>query len=225
MNRSSFNTPGATRSYQFDQTAGLPAGYIDYGWFLPRKPGSISSANAAVGAAGGTGALAAGRNIAGQADGSSTVDGTGQTVASIQATAAGSCTVEGNVFASLSGAGTAAGVGGASGTITGIGWVQGQAAGVGGGSLVSYATGKIAGEATTVEALSPTGLARSVWEKIIDSGFTAEQVVRLLAAHAAGAASGLESGAPVFKSLDGGKDRITGTYAAGTRTITGRDVT
>lgn len=59
----------------------------------------------------------------------------------------------------------------------------------------------------------------------IEGNYTGAQMLKLLTAVAQGDATGLESGVPVFKSLDGTKNRVTGTYATGTRTITGRDVT
>lgn len=64
-----------------------------------------------------------------------------------------------------------------------------------------------------------------IWQHIIESGFTAEQMLRMMAAVAAGNATGLESGAPAFFSMDGAKQRIAATYANGSRTVTGRDAT
>lgn len=62
-------------------------------------------------------------------------------------------------------------------------------------------------------------LAAAVWGKAIEAGFTAEQLLRIIAAQAAGAATGLESGNPQFTGVDGTTLRIDGTYSAGTRTI------
>lgn len=70
-------------------------------------------------------------------------------------------------------------------------------------------------------AASPSG---SAWDEVIESGYTAGQIMRLLASVAQGDAAGLEGSGPVFKSIDGTKDRVTAAYASGTRTITGRDV-
>jgi hypothetical protein len=67
--------------------------------------------------------------------------------------------------------------------------------------------------------LTPEGIRDVVWAKIVEAGFSAEEIMRLLAAHAAGAATGLENGNPQFTGLDGSTLRIDGTYAAGTRTI------
>jgi hypothetical protein len=78
---------------------------------------------------------------------------------------------------------------------------------------------------TMGEKLNDAGSASNPWTEVIESGYTAAEILKLLAAVAQGNASGLESGSPVFKSLDGTKDRIEATYVSGTRTVTGRDVT
>ena len=73
---------------------------------------------------------------------------------------------------------------------------------------------------TTAESgLCNAGVANSVWAKVIEAGFSAEQILRLIAAQAVGAATGLENGNPQFTGLDGSTVRIDGTYSAGTRTI------
>ena len=71
--------------------------------------------------------------------------------------------------------------------------------------------------------LTPEGLRDAVWSKVIEAGFTAEQIIRIIAAQAAGAATGLEGANPQFTGLDGTTLRIDGTYSAGTRTIDSLD--
>ena len=86
------------------------------------------------------------------------------------------------------------------------------------GTLTPYAIGQMSG--TTAEyGLTNTGIANSVWAKVVESGFSAEQILRIIAAQAAGAATGLENGNPQFTGLDGVTVRIDGAYSAGTRTI------
>lgn len=72
--------------------------------------------------------------------------------------------------------------------------------------------------------LSAGGVA-AVWAAVLESGLTATELVRLIAAAVQGDATGLESGTPAFKSIDGLTTRLDGTYAAGVRTITTRDAT
>jgi hypothetical protein len=73
-------------------------------------------------------------------------------------------------------------------------------------------------------ALTQDDVTGAVLTAPIEGGYTLGQVLRLLLAQAAGSATGLEGLNPVFKSVDGSKDRIAATYASGTRTITSLDV-
>lgn len=72
---------------------------------------------------------------------------------------------------------------------------------------------------------SPIDIAQGVWEYIVESGFEAQEVLRILSSVAVGDATGLESANPVFKDISGAKPRITATYDNGTRTVTALDVT
>lgn len=74
-----------------------------------------------------------------------------------------------------------------------------------------------------VNELSQDDVTGAVLEAVVEGGLSLKQVLRLLLAHAAGDATGLESGSPEFKSQDGSKTRIGGSYAAGTRTVTALD--
>jgi hypothetical protein len=86
-------------------------------------------------------------------------------------------------------------------------------------TLAPYAIGQMTGSTVDNTALTSAAVASAVWAKVIEAGYTAEQVLRIIAAQAAGAATGLESGNPQFKGLDGVTVRIDGAYSAGTRTI------
>ena len=72
---------------------------------------------------------------------------------------------------------------------------------------------------------SAADIAAAVWSKVIEGALTAEQIQRLLLAVSAGDATGLESGAPLFKSQDGTKNRVAAAYSTGTRVVTARDAT
>lgn len=78
---------------------------------------------------------------------------------------------------------------------------------------------------TMGEKLNDAGSASNPWTEVIESGYTAAEILRLIAAAVQGDAAGLESGSPSFKGLDGTTERIAGTYSSGTRTITSRDAT
>lgn len=75
-----------------------------------------------------------------------------------------------------------------------------------------------------VSALSQDDVTGAVLEAPVEGTLTLRQALRLLLAHAAGDATGLD-GNPAFKSLDGSKTRVAGTISGGARTITARDGT
>lgn len=87
------------------------------------------------------------------------------------------------------------------------------------GALTPYAIGRMTGSTVDNTVLTSDLIAGAVWTKAIEAGFTAEQILRILAAHAAGAATGLEGANPQFTGLNGTTVRIDGAYSAGTRTI------
>jgi hypothetical protein len=134
----------------------------------------------------------------------------------------------GELVCALTGLGTTAGS-----TATGIGELDADIVVTGTGLTTGNvgqavwaaiaAANNVAG--TMGEKLNDAGSASNPWTEVIESGYTAAEILRLLAAVAQGDASGLENGSPTFKSLDGSKDRVVGTYSNGDRAITGRDVT
>lgn len=58
---------------------------------------------------------------------------------------------------------------------------------------------------------------------LIEGGLTLRDVLRIVLSVTAGDATGLEGATMKFKSLDGTKDRVEATYAAGDRTVTALD--
>jgi hypothetical protein len=75
---------------------------------------------------------------------------------------------------------------------------------------------------TMGEKLNDAGGGANPWTEVIESGYTAADILRLLAAYAAGSATGLNSNAS-FTGLDGSTVRIEGTISGATRTITALD--
>ena len=134
----------------------------------------------------------------------------------------------GALLAALTASGTAAGS-----TLTGIGELDADIVVTGTGlttanvgTAVWAALASANNEPLTMgEKLNDAGSASNPWTEVIESGYTAAQILRLIAAAVQGDATGLESGAPTFKGLDGTTDRISATYTSGTRTVTGRDAT
>jgi hypothetical protein len=207
--------------------SGLPHGYnTEASWALPIKTGGLGatynlrgsgtlSASAlavklAQAALTGTGELTALGSLIVQAIASITGSG-GITAANLQAFLAAA--------ANLTGSGTAAG------TATGLGALLAAltASGTAAGSTAT-ALGEL-GAALTVTGtgLSTANVGQAVWAEILESGFSAADIMRIIAAYAAGAATGLEGANPQFTGIDGVTTRIDGTYAAGTRTINNLD--
>ena len=247
--RSTFNKHGMQRNaYQaFSPIAATPNGHLaPSAWVLPKTGGGMSSFNAAKATITGSGLAVGGITTTGE---SSMVfafaDATGQLISSGNGTA--TLTITSNtplLTASIGGSGSttitvstnvptlgaeASLQGSASITVTVANATAlplddtsplrtGSAMMTFSGTLTPYAIGIMDG--TTEEAgLTNAGIATSVWAKVIEAGFSADQILRILAAQAAGAATGLEGSNPQFKGLDGTTTRIDGSYSAGTRTI------
>lgn len=133
-------------------------------WVMPRKAGGLASHNEAVGSVPDAAlTLAAGRNIAGQADGATTAAAaTLQLVVSLLGTSAGAALAEGNARAALALAATAAGSAAGEAIINALAWAVGEAAGSSTATLTRYATGRLAGSITPFTELSPQNLAAAV---------------------------------------------------------------
>jgi hypothetical protein len=69
-------------------------------------------------------------------------------------------------------------------------------------------------------------IARGVWQEVLDSGFSAEELMRLFASVLAGKVSGAGTGTETFRDLADTKARIVATVdASGNRTALTRDAT
>lgn len=199
--------------------AAIPSGYRHpISWKMGTKAGTVASRNdiGVTITASGSGAM--GKNTSGTAGIIFGLTGTGGLISSATGSAAVALAASGLLFASKAVAGSAT----VSLTAEGLTIALGHTGGTAGVSLdcdwTPYAVGWLGG--TTAESgLTPNGIANAVWQKVIEAGFTAEQIVRLLAAYAAGEATGLEGANPQFTGLDGTTLRIDGTYSSGTRTI------
>jgi hypothetical protein len=229
--RGQFDIRGAHYSFQSGEhkvadvtnRTGWPNGYrAPAAWQLPQKGGAITSRNECALTITVTGVGAKG--LPGSGTATITLDATalGGLIAGGVASATVTIGASGDVLATLGAPGSAEISIAGSAVMGALGWLVSEAVVTIDGELVSYGIGRMDG--TTAEAgLSPTGIANAVWAKIIEAGFSADEVLRLLVAHAAGDATGLEGAATEFLSLDGTKTRIAGGVAAGDRTITARD--
>lgn len=226
IERSNFGKAGmlASRFQAFSPIlGGLPTGHLaPSSWSLPRTAGALSAINAAsIAVAAAPANLAEGRNLVGTA---AVVVVVADAALQLVVSATGAATITFAQAGTVAGALSAVGQASVSfdvGTAT-LGAVINALASAGfaiSASATPRANGWLAGNITPYTELSPQSLATAVWQQVIEAGFTAEQILRIVAAHAAGAATGLEGAAPQFTGLDGVTVRIDGAYSGGTRTI------
>jgi len=234
-----------------NQQAGYPYGYRNGGaWSMPQKGGALSSVNESRSSITATGNAAQGLNLVGNSLLTITVNGSAAAVAAAVGSASMSITATGNAVAPFNAVGSATMSLTASADTGAIASITGSSVAAISASLVTGAIGHMVSEpidqALTVDAiasgvwnasasgnnvsgsmgekLNDAGSASNPWTEVIESGYTAAEILRLLASVAAGSATGLDAGA-AFKSLDGTKDRIQSTITGSNRTTTALDVT
>lgn len=202
---------------------GIPNGHLPpSSWSMPRTAGAIAARNEAEADLLADGlTLAAGRNMAGDAVFDFTLpDAELQLVVSATGEATFTFTQSGSLAGALQASGEATATFTVdAATLGALIDALGSASFSLTGSATPRATGELAGDITPFTELSPQNLAAAVWAQVIESGYTAEQLMRILSAYAAGSATGLEGANPQFTGIDGTTTRIDGTYSAGTRTV------
>lgn len=245
--RSEFSKHGMIRSAAVDPTAAIPYGHLSpSSWVLPRKAGGMSSSNSAKILIEPSGAAVGGITANGSSEITiAFADAFGQLIAS--ASGESTFTISTNaplLTASIEGIGAAsfvvsgAATLGAEASISGASTItitvanatafplndasplrDASASFAMSGSLTPYAIGQMQGSTVDIGVVTNDSVASAVWAKVIEAGYSADAILRILAAHAAGEATGLEGANPQFIGIDGVTVRIDGSYLAGTRTI------
>jgi len=224
--RSNFNKHGMMRNAyeQYSDRCATPNGHLSpSAWVLPKTAGGGSSRNY-VGLtidSSGTGAM--GVNAVGNLTMVFDFTGTGGLVVSGAGTSAFTITGTVTGSAGLFADGTSSFTIAPTATVSAINYAIGTSSFTITGTLAPYGIGYMYGSTVDDSIVTNDTIASAVWAKVIEAGYSAEQIVRLLAAHAAGSATGLEGSDPQFVGLDGVTTRINGTYSAGTRTIDALD--
>jgi hypothetical protein len=210
-----------------DGTVGLAYGYRnEYAWVQPLKPGGLKSVNEAEGSASLAASIAGGKNGEASIAGVGSMTGTGALVVSATATIAGVGALSANILAALIATGSSAGVGSLTATATAKGYMEASPAGVGSMSVTSYATGTMEADITPFTELSPQSLAESVWGQILDAGFTAEEMMRVMTAVLAGEVSGAGTATITIRDIGDTKTRVSATVdGTGNRTAVTLDAT
>jgi len=194
-------------------------------WMMPQKPGALAARNSIVGVGSATISMVAGKNAEATLSGSGTLAGVAQLIISMVAALTGSGTItSAAAVAYLQLAANLAGAGDLTGATGALASAAAALSGSGTATSTIRATGALASSITVSgDLLTSTNVGAAVWRTMIEAGYTAEQILRIIAAQAAGAATGLEGANPQFTGLDGTTLRIDGTYSAGTRTIDSLD--
>lgn len=215
-NRSNYGTNGSARNRfigwagHYPQS-GTPDGYGVNGFIPPVKAGGMATGTRVSGAGSMAGAGALGKNAEAMLSGAGDLDAVGQLIVSMLAAITGSGTISGadlraflNAVAALSGSGDLDGLLGAKANVS--------AALSGDGDLAAIirATGQLAAEISVAGgALSTTNVGDAVWAHLIEAGFDAARILRIIAAATAGASSGGPD-APVFRDLSDTEDMVSG---------------
>ena len=195
-------------------------------WMMPQKPGALSARNTVTGSGSAAASALAVKLATADLTGSGAMTAVGGLIVQLIADIAGSggiTTADLKAFlqavASISGSG-----GISSAQATGLGQLIAAMTGLGTVDATLTGTGELTADlVVTGTGLTTGNVGAAVWAWIIEAGYSAEEVLRIIAAHAAGAATGLEGANPQFTGLDGSTVRIDGTYSAGTRTIDALD--
>lgn len=194
--------------------ASQPIGYLSpVAWVLAPVGGGMSSIGRirGVGSASATGS--AGRNLEAALTGASTVAGDAVAIANLIAALTGTgsisatATAVAQLTAALAGTGSVSGSAGAianlTATIAGAATVAAQQR-----ALAHLSADITVGEATTLTA---DEIAATVWATVIESGYSADDVLRLIAAAVAGKLSGADGTTITIRDITDAEDRIVAT--------------
>lgn len=221
------------------QTFGTPVGYYSPAWLTPPiKAGALSSYLGITGEGDLAASVLAVRLAQASLTGSGDMTGTGSLIVQLLAAITGSGGVTAaDLKAFLAAVAALSGTGGVSATATGLGALDGDISGSGALSstltgrgelsadIVSYGDLTIEGmrdavwnavaasyntSGTMGEKMNDAGSAANPWTEVIESGYTAAEILRILASVAAGKSSGQPT-APVFRDLGDTKNRVSGT--------------
>lgn len=214
------NFHGEARVSGESTKASRPSGLSHpYTWVMASKPGALASRLEAEGSASLSAAGALGRNISASIAGVASIAATGQLVVSATAAVAGTSALSGNLLAALGGAATLTGTASVTATLAAKGWATASLAGTSSVSATRYATGALAADITPFTELSPTSLAQAVWAQALEAGYSAEEMMRVMAAAMAGEVSGAGTSTITIRDIADTKARITATVdGSGNRT-------
>ena len=237
--RSNYKTSGTRRNFTLQSmastakaTVAFPTGYYPpYTWMLPEVAGELGTTPQAI-----VGSVSlTSSNLAGGLYGVSSISGSGDVTAAALALIAG-------LISNITGTGDVTGASptgalGATCSLTGTGSVSSADLGAlasmlapltGSGGVtaaVPTAPADLSADIKSYGDLTPQGLSDAVWSAILESGLTANQLMRIISSALAGKVSGAEGTTVVFRDVGDTTDRITATVdSSGNRTAITYDV-
>lgn len=199
---------------EVDRKTGTPQGYLGPGsGMLPREGGGMASIRRITGTGAFAGAGSAGRNIEASIAGAGELAADATAVARLIAALTGAGAITGDptgvarLAASLAGSSTVAGSASAiaflAATIAGAATVAAEQ------RALAHVTADITvGEATTLTA---DAIAATVWATVLEAGYSADDILGLIAAAVAGKLSGADGTTITIRDIGDTADRIVAT--------------
>jgi hypothetical protein len=219
------NLPGRLRNWNEygDAQTAIPIGNLHpHAWLLPRTGGGMSMR--VVGDGSLTASLIPSRAMSIDMTGAGDLDAIAALVISMACAMAGSGSLTATILAQLNMSVDMVGSGDLEADLSGIASMVVDMLGAGDLDATIAAYGNMEIDiVVTGTGLSTANVGSAVWKYLIESGYSAEQILRLIAAFAQGDATGLDGPTVEFKSIDGTKTRVEGDVSGGDRTITNRD--
>jgi hypothetical protein len=222
-NRSNWGTTGAMRNAVLPDGStevalklrGIPDGYGGTGWLMPVTEGALSTHNILVGDGDLISAIAGGVNGVAELIGSGDITGAvAQLIVSLVAELSGAGSLSAAAEAFLQLAAALSGSGNVAGALTALGSLIATLEGDGDLTGAATALGTLeAAIVVTGTGLSTANVGSAVWTYLVEAGFDAARVLRIIAAATAGESSGGPS-SPVFRDLSDTENMITGTANA-----------
>lgn len=226
--RAAFNLPSDWRKFSLQDESGgtgavykfaaKPYGYYPPGaWGLPTTGGALAAHNRIEGA----GALAD-SNLAGGRNGEAALSGAGDIdnadlalIVSAVAALSGTGALSGDILGVLQAAAALAGEGDVTAALGALAGLATTLTGTGAVVSAITATGSMASEITvTGTGLTTANVGAAVWAKVIETGFSAEQLLQLIAAATAGKVSGAATTTITIRNVGDSTDRIVATVDA-----------
>lgn len=204
-----------------DQYVAIPNGHTHpSAWMLPNKAGNISTYGFVSGEGEVSASILAVKLAESSLTGSGDLTAVGGLIVQLIAAILGVGEIsDADMKAFLQATADLSGSGGADGTITAFAELIAEIEGIGGVDAILTALGELSADiVVTGTGLTTGNVGQAVWQEILEAGYSAEDIMRIMASVLAGTVSGAETSTVTFKGIDGATSRvISDTDANGNR--------